>query len=249
MPAPTSMPRLAVLIDADNIPPRFLERLFEEIATLGSPTIRRVYGDIARADAKGWADATERFALLSRRQFVQTTGKNATDISMVIDAMDIMATDRVEGFCLVSSDRDFTPLAIRLREQGRTVYGFGEAKAAGCFRSACHKFVNIGEAARDVSASNNGGAAHLVETVELIRRALAASTATDGLVMLSHIGTFIRQQAPEFGARYCGNGKLKKLVLQTGQFDIITLKNGQDGVAPRKWMALKIVKPTPASRS
>ncbi|CAN7457539.1 NYN domain-containing protein [Rhizobium sp. LjRoot254] len=243
MPAQTLMPRLAVLIDADNISPKFLDRLFEEVATLGTPTIRRVYGDIARADAKGWADATQRFALLSRRQFVHTTGKNATDISMVIDAMDIMATDRIDGVCLVSSDSDFAPLAIRLREQGLMAYGFGTAKAAECFRNACDRFVNIGGTAHDVSASEKQSASHLVEAVELIKRALAVSTATDGLVMLSHIGAFIRQQAPEFGAKYCGNGKLKKLVLQTEQFDVIAVKKGQDGVAPRKWIVLKLVKP------
>ncbi|UVC10205.1 NYN domain-containing protein [Rhizobium sp. TH2] len=214
-------PRLAVLIDADNISSKFVERLFEEVATLGSPTIRRVYGDIARADAKGWAEATERFALLSRRQFVQTTGKNATDISMVIDAMDIMATDRVDGFCLVSSDSDFTPLAIRLREQGMMVYGFGATKAAECFRSACGQFVNIGDAARGLSASEKQSASHLVQATKLIKNALAASSATDGITTLSWIGDYIKRQAPEFSANHCGPGKLKKLVLETEKFEVL----------------------------
>lgn len=220
MPAETLMPRLAVLIDADNISPKFVERLFKHLTTLGAPTIRRVYGDIDRADAKGWAAATERFALLSRRQVVHTTGKNATDISMVIDAMDIMATDRVDGFCLVSSDSDFTPLAIRLREQGLMVYGFGEAKAAECFRSACDKFVDIGEAAQHTP--DKEGASHLVQATKLIMNALAASSATDGLTTLSWIGYHIKRQAPEFSASHCGPGKLKKLVLQTEQFEVFS---------------------------
>jgi hypothetical protein len=220
MPAQRLKPRLAVLIDVDNISPKLLERLFEEVALLGSPTIRRVYGDIARADAKGWVDAAERFALLSRRQFVHTTGKNSTDISMVIDAMDIMAMDRVDGFCLVSSDSDFAPLAIRLREQGLMVYGFGEAKAAECFRSACDRFVNIGDASRELSASEKQSASHLVQATKLIQSALAASTATDGITTLSWIGDYIKRLAPEFSAIHCGPGKLKKLVLETEKFEV-----------------------------
>lgn len=235
----SSVPRLAVLIDADNISPKFLKRLFEELAALGRPTIRRVYGDITRVDAKGWADAAERFALLSRRQFVHTTGKNATDISMVIDAMDIMATDRVDGFCLVSSDSDFTPLAIRLREQGLMVYGFGTAKAAECFRSACDRFVNIDGTVRGVGASEKQSASHLVEAVELIKRALAASTATDGLVTLSWIGYYIKQNAQKFSADHCGPGRLKKLVLQTERFEVF----GDQRVRERREAALRLVKP------
>ena len=119
-------PRLAVLIDADNASSKIADRLFEEIATIGQASARRIYGDFASGRLKGWEEQLTKHAIVPHQQFAYTTGKNASDITLVIDAMDLLYSDRFAGFCLVSSDSDFTRLASRIREQGVDVFGFGE---------------------------------------------------------------------------------------------------------------------------
>lgn len=242
------LPRLAVLIDADNVSPKIMEKLFGDIKSLGIPTIRRVYGDLTRS--KGWIAASERFALLSRQQFVRSSGKNSTDISMVVDAMDIMTRDRIDGVCLVSSDSDFTALAIRLREQGLKVYGFGEdAKTPECFRIACDKFLPVDRVVANVPVPGADTMSHLSQAIRLIQSAMAKSKSADGLVTLSAVGSHIKGSAPEFSARYCGPGKLKSLVQQTGQFEIIVAGKGHASIRAIDKPALKLVKPAQASRN
>jgi NYN domain len=134
-------PRLAVLIDADNASAKIADGLFEEIAKIGEASVRRIYGDFSNPRSKAWADTLSKHAIIPQQQFAYTTGKNASDITLVIDAMDLLHSGRFDGFCLVSSDSDFTRLAARIREQGVDVFGFGEQKTPESFRQACRRFV------------------------------------------------------------------------------------------------------------
>ena len=134
-------PRLAVLIDAENASHRIAEALFSEIATLGEASARRIYGDFASPQIAGWTKVLARFAIQPQQNFANTKGKNSGDIALVIDAMDLLHSGRFDGFCLVSSDADFTRLAARIREEGVDVYGFGEQKTPESFRQACTRFI------------------------------------------------------------------------------------------------------------
>lgn len=139
MPSESRSPRLAVLIDADNASAKIADGLFEEIAKIGEASVRRIYGDFSSARSKAWADVLSTHAIIPQQQFAYTTGKNASDITLVIDAMDLLHSGRFDGFCLVSSDSDFTRLAARIREQGTDVFGFGEQKTPESFRQACRR--------------------------------------------------------------------------------------------------------------
>src|SRR6187551_1820231 len=135
--------RLAVLIDADNVPSRLINGILEEIAKYGSPTFKRIYADWTKPHVAGWKAVLLDHAITPIQQYSYTTGKNSSDSAMIIDAMDILYTERVDGFCLVSSDSDFTRLATRLREAGMKVFGMGEQKTPSAFRAACDKFIYI----------------------------------------------------------------------------------------------------------
>src|SRR6195256_141904 len=135
------LPRFAVLIDADNTSPQIAGGLFEEVAKFGEASVRRIYGDFSNQRLKSWTEILQKYAIDPYQQFAYTTGKNASDIALVIDAMDLLHSGRFDGFCLVSSDSDFTRLASRLREEGADVYGFGEQKTPESFRQACRRFI------------------------------------------------------------------------------------------------------------
>src|ERR1700726_647896 len=141
MPEESRPRRLAILIDADNTSPRIAAGLFEEVAKFGEASVRRIYGDFSNQRLKSWTEILQKYAIDPYQQFAYTTGKNASDIALVIDAMDLLHTGRLEGFCLVSSDSDFTRLASRLREQGADVYGFGKQDTPETFRQACRRFI------------------------------------------------------------------------------------------------------------
>ena len=145
--------RFAILIDADNASPRIAPGLFEEVAKFGEATVRRIYGDFSSPRMKSWVEILQKYAINPYQQFAYTSGKNASDIALTIDAMDLLHSGRLDGFCLVSSDSDFTRLASRLREQGLEVYGFGEQKTPESFRQACRKIHLHGQ-------SVAGGAGH-----------------------------------------------------------------------------------------
>ena len=134
---------LAVLIDADNTSARYAQAIFEEIVKLGEANVRRIYGDFSNNRLAGWDGAIKSLAILQHQQRSNTTGKNAADIALVIDAMDLMHKGKLDGFCLVSSDSDFTRLAQRLREDGLPVYGFGERKTPEAFKNACNRFIYV----------------------------------------------------------------------------------------------------------
>jgi uncharacterized LabA/DUF88 family protein len=216
-------PRLAVLIDADNTSAKIADRLFEEIAQLGEASVRRIYGDFTRAGLRGWTDILAKHAIIAHQQFAYVTGKNASDIALVIDAMDLMHSGRFEGFCLVSSDSDFTRLAARIREQGLDVFGFGERKTPESFRQACRRFIYtenllIGVQAQadapPVKAQTPGDA------VPLLRTAIAQMDSEDGWVSLGALGTRLANLAADFDPRSYGVAKLSDLVRKSGAFEI-----------------------------
>lgn len=217
-------PRLAVLIDADNTSPRLVDDLFEEIAKLGEASVRRIYGDFSGTRLKGWADVMPRHAILPYQNFANTTGKNASDIALVIDAMDLLHSGRVEGFCLVSSDSDFTRLAARLREQGVQVYGFGRRTTPGSFRQACNRFIfteNLGaEGTADTAVPQQGIKPNPAGAVPLLRKAFDQTEGDEGWVPLSTLGQRIFSLASDFDPRSYGLKKLSDLVEQSGAFEL-----------------------------
>ena len=219
------LPRFAVLIDADNTSPRIVEGLFEEIARFGEATVRRIYGDFSSSRLKSWIDILQKHAIDPYQQFAYTTGKNASDIALVIDAMDLLHSGRLDGFCLVSSDSDFTRLASRLREQGADVYGFGAQKTPESFRQACRRFVYTENLIADAqSAGPNLSQSRALESpdaaVSLLTKAVAQIDSEDGWVSLGTVGTQLSNLASDFDARTYGFRKLSDLVRSTGAFDI-----------------------------
>ena len=159
MPGNGEVKSLAVLIDADNTSARHAEAIFEEIVKLGEANVRRIFGDFSGSQLAGWEDAIKSLAILQNQQRSNTKGKNASDIALVIDAMDLMHKGNLDGFCLVSSDSDFTRLAQRLREDGLAVYGFGERKTPEAFRNACNRFIYVENLVEAGSEKDKGGAA------------------------------------------------------------------------------------------
>jgi hypothetical protein len=225
MPVEKQSPHLAVLIDADNTSAKIADRLFEEIAKIGEASVRRIYGDFSSARMKGWAEVLSRHGIIPQQQFAYVTGKNASDIALVIDAMDLLHSGRFDGFCLVSSDSDFTRLAARIREQGVDAYGFGEQKTPESFRQACKRFIyteNLTLAADDDHTAELKTAPLQPpgKAAKAIRRAMAQIETEDGWVSLSAVGQQLANLAPDFDPRTFGCGKLSDLVRKTNEFDI-----------------------------
>ncbi len=222
--------RLAVLIDADNAQAAVIEGLLAEIARYGEATVRRIYGDFTAPTSASWKKVLQRYAIKPVQQFAYTTGKNATDSTLIIDAMDLLYTRSFDGFCLVTSDSDFTGLAMRLREEGLTVLGFGERKTPEAFRNACHRFV-FSEVLRDSGtepsrsasgrpAASAGGAEEAEGTPggppdfprEFVLRALEQSVDDEGWAHLSTFGNYLNKLQPDFDTRLYGYRKLSDLV-------------------------------------
>jgi uncharacterized LabA/DUF88 family protein len=219
--------RLAVLIDADNTQPAIIESLMVEIAKYGTASVKRIYGDWTMPELKGWKECLLQYAVHPIQQFRYTTGKNATDSAMIIDGMDLLYTEKFDGFCIVSSDSDFTRLASRIREAGLMVYGFGESKTPKPFVSACDKFIYTEILRKDetesISAPRKKTTKELrkdTRLVNLLRNAVEDSADEDGWSNLSNVGTNIANQAPEFDPRNYGYKKLGDLVKMSQLFDI-----------------------------
>jgi uncharacterized LabA/DUF88 family protein len=231
MPSEPRSPRLAVLIDADNASAKIAEGLFEEIAKIGEASVRRIYGDFSDPRSKSWAEKLSRYAIIPQQQFAYTTGKNASDITLVIDAMDLLHSGRFDGFCLVSSDSDFTRLAARIREQGVDVFGFGEQKTPESFRQACRKFVYT-ENLLNGSASNKDAVPAVVPlqpasaAVPIIKKVIAQMESEDGWVPLGEVGGRLSNLASDFDPRTFGFRKLSDLVRKTNSFEIERPKGG-----------------------
>ncbi|NMN71179.1 NYN domain-containing protein [Rhizobium sp. 57MFTsu3.2] len=226
MPAEPRLPRLAVLIDADNASAKIVDGLFEEIAKIGEASVRRIYGDFASARSKAWIDVLAKHAIIPQQQFAYTTGKNASDITLVIDAMDLLHSGRFDGFCLVSSDSDFTRLASRIREQGVDVFGFGEQKTPESFRQACRRFIyteNLLPTTAPQSDDDGGGLKSLQPpsaATPIIKKVLAQMESEDGWVTLGAVGTQLANLASDFDPRTYGFRKLSDLIRKTGAFEL-----------------------------
>lgn len=217
---------LAVLIDADNAQPAAVEGLLAEVAKYGTATVKRIYGDWTGPQLKGWKDVLLTHAIQPIQQFRYTTGKNATDSALIIDAMDLLYAGRLGGFCIVSSDSDFTRLAARVREAGLVVYGFGEKKTPMPFVSACDKFIYT-EILVQKDGEDAKSAVKPIVSIDkdtrlgtLLRNAVEASSDESGWAFLGTVGNNIAKQAPEFDPRNYGLRKLSEVVAASGLFEI-----------------------------
>lgn len=235
---------LAVLIDAENVPARRVKEIMVEIATYGTPTIKRIYGDWTDSSVKGWKQVLLENAITPVQQYSYTTGKNSSDSAMIIDAMDVLYTEKVQGFVLVSSDSDFTRLATRLRESAVVVYGIGERKTPSAFRAACDKFTYI-----EVLCNNNNGSTEPAKNnshkesdkiyrpqdipediVKLIANSISAVEGDDGWAFLAEVGNLMSKKQPDFDPRNYGFYKLTPLVKSIPQFEIEERDTGRSTI-------------------
>lgn len=203
--------KLAVLIDADNAQASICSELLAEIAKFGIASVKRAYGDWTTTNLKGWKPHLHKHAIQPIQQFSYTTGKNATDSSLIIDAMDLLHEERLDGFCLVSSDSDFTRLATRIREAGLTVFGFGEKKTPEPFISACDKFV-FTEILRRQPKKEKVDESENADLKPIILSAIEAVSKDDGWASLSAVGAYINKNVSSFDPRNYGFERLGKLV-------------------------------------
>ncbi len=217
--------RLAVLIDADNTQAAIIEGLLAEVAKYGTSSVKRIYGDWTSTALRSWKDVLLEYSIQPIQQFGYTKGKNATDSAMIIDAMDLLYTGKFQGFCIVSSDSDFTKLASRIRESGLFVYGFGEKKTPAAFVSACDKFIYIevlrAKINENESITKKSSAELKQDTrlVRILRNAVEASSDESGWAHLAATGSNIAKQSPEFDPRNYGYIKLGELLAATKLFD------------------------------
>lgn len=211
---------IALLIDADNSPSRFAQRIFSELARHGKVNIRRAYGNWTSSYLKGWEALLQEHAIQPIQQYDLTKGKNATDIAMTIDAMDILYTKQVDTFCIVTSDCDFTPLATRILSEGRTVIGFGERKTPSVFVNACSTFLYL-EDDEDKRKTAIDGKALRGDTklMNLVREAISASADEEGWAQLSRVGSHINNHA-SFDSRNYGYSRLSELIEAIGLFEL-----------------------------
>lgn len=217
--------RLAVLIDADNASPRIADGLFEEIAKIGEASVRRIYGDFSNQRSKSWADLLAKYAIIPQQQFAYTQGKNASDITLVIDAMDLLHSGRFDGFCLVSSDSDFTRLAARIREEGLDVFGFGEHKTPESFRQACRRFIYTENLLPERSRPEQDKPvpkplAKPQDATELLVRVMDQIDTDDGWVQLGQFGKQLVNVSSDFDPRTYGYRKLSDLVRSSELFEV-----------------------------
>jgi hypothetical protein len=222
---------LAVLIDGDNIPSAYVKEMMEEIAKYGNPTIKRIYGDWTNPRLNKWKNVLLENAITPIQQYGYTTGKNATDSAMIIDAMDILYSGKVHGFCLATSDSDFTRLATRLREAGMQVYGIGEKKTPNPFIVACDKFIYI-EILKHQTSSDSVGSAKskgseksefdklTAKDVKLIATTIDDVADDDGWAFLGDVGSLLQKKQPNFDSRNYGFQKLTPLINTIPNIDI-----------------------------
>lgn len=228
--------KLAVLIDGDNIPSKYIKEMMEEIAKYGNPTIKRIYGDWTKPQLSKWKKLLLENAITPIQQYNYTTGKNSTDSGMIIDAMDILYSDKVDGFCIASSDSDFTRLATRIRETGLSVIGIGEKKTPDPFIVACDKFIYL-EILRanekdEESTPEQRDKKKSVDTVtpkvvKLITQTVSDLADDEGWAFLGDVGSLIQKKQPNFDSRNYGFEKLTPLIKSTGKFEIDQRDSGK----------------------
>ena len=239
---PEQRPLLAVLIDADNTSPKFAAAIFEEVASFGEASVRRIYGDFASPQLGGWNKVLLEHGLNPQQSPAYTTGKNSSDIALVIDAMDLLHTGRFQGFVLVSSDSDFTSLASRIREQGLDVYGIGQKKTPDAFRRACKRFIfveNLGTEAVEApvvagaepqaprpQAGEGNGKEHPSKVVPLVITAMNSIDPDGDWYSLGQLGQYLVSANPEFDPRTYGSAKLSDLLRKSGRFEVAQRQGG-----------------------
>jgi uncharacterized LabA/DUF88 family protein len=246
MPADPRAPRLCVLIDADNVPANYAEAIFEEIAALGEASVRRIYGDWSAQRLGAWARKVAALGLVADQQFSNTKGKNASDIGLVIAAMDFLHSGLFDAFVLVSSDSDFTRLAARVREQGLDVYGIGEKKTPEAFRMACKRFIYVEnlsaredpreparahdpapEPTREPARTGAPVKEPPAKAIPLIIAAMRAIDPEGEWYSLGQVGQYITQAVPDFDTRTYGSAKLSDLVRKISRFEVKPGPGGQ----------------------
>lgn len=220
---------MAVLIDGDNISSNYIEEMMEEITKYGNPTIKRIYGDWTSPNLVKWKNLLLENAIIPIQQYAYTRGKNATDSAMIIDAMDILYSGKVNGFCLVSSDSDFTRLATRLREAGMQVIGIGEKKTPNPFIVACDRFIYIEilKKRTEEKVENKESSADKIskKEINLIMSSINDLSDDDGWAFLGDVGSLIQKKRPNFDSRNFGFDKLTPLIKSIGKFEIERREN------------------------
>ncbi len=227
--------RIAVLIDADNVSDKYIKAILDEISNHGTPTYKRIYGDWTKPQLASWKNVLLANSITPIQQYSYTTGKNATDAALIIDAMDILYSGNVEAFCIVSSDSDFTRLAARLRESGMYVIGMGEKKTPTAFISACEIFkylevLSIPAPAEKQEPQPNGkapakeGMASREEIIEALKVIITESSDEDGWAYLGQVGKLLNKRYPDFDTRNYGFAKLTPFVSSLKQFEIQSRK-------------------------
>ncbi len=231
--------KIAVLIDADNVSDKYIKYIIDEISNHGTPTYKRIYGDWTKPQLASWKNVLLNYSISPIQQYSYTTGKNATDAALIIDAMDILYSKNVDGFCIVSSDSDFTKLAARLREAGMYVIGMGEKKTPTPFIAACEKFKYLevlASVAVDVVEVNPVKGPHIVQKetkvgmastdqlIEVIKTIITDISDDDGWAFLGELGNTLNKRFPDFDTRNYGFSKLTPFVSSLKQFDIRTTK-------------------------
>ena len=223
--------KLAVLIDGDNIPSVYVKEMMEEIAKYGIPTIKRIYGDWTNPKLSKWKKILLENAIVPIQQYGYTKGKNATDSALIIDAMDILYSEKVGGFCIVSSDSDFTRLATRLREAGMKVFGLGEKKTPSPFIVACDKFIYIEilkgqsdenefESTKDKLSNRSDVDKITPKVIKLISSTISDLADEDGWAFLGEVGNLLQKKQPNFDSRNYGFQKLTPLIKSIHKFEI-----------------------------
>lgn len=223
MTRPTDQARLAVLIDSDNAPAKHLEELFVEIAKYGTASVRRAYGDWTSNQLAPWKKRLLEHSIQPIQQFSHTQGKNSTDSALIIDAMDLLHTGTVDGFCLVSSDSDFTRLAARIREQGLTAYGFGERKTPHPFVAACDTFIyveNLIASDQPRTKSKDAALTQDKKLDSLLKEAVGTAARDDDWAHLGEVGSNLSRLASDFDSRTWGFSKLKDLVTAHPSYEV-----------------------------
>ncbi|GHU48501.1 hypothetical protein FACS1894200_05680 [Spirochaetia bacterium] len=250
----TNQAKLAVLIDADNTQPAIIESLLNEVAKYGVASVKRIYGDWTSTNLRSWKDRLLDHAIQPIQQFSYTTGKNATDSALIIDAMDLLYSEKLDGFCIVSSDSDFTRLAARIRESGRTVYGFGEQKTPRAFVAVCDKFIyteilmeNSNGLNEENDEDRNGTKAKKEFKVDrkllkLLRDSVDDSADESGWAYLGSIGQKISNRSSEFDPRNYGHKKLGDLFRALNQFEseVRPQENGTGHQVYIRWKNRKV---------
>ncbi|RYY67751.1 MAG: NYN domain-containing protein [Chitinophagaceae bacterium] len=237
--------KLAVLIDADNVPYSNIKGMMEEIARYGTPTFKRIYGDWTKPTLSGWKTVLLENAINPVQQYSYTSGKNSSDSALIIDAMDILYTGQVDGFCIVSSDSDFTRLAMRLREAGKVVFGIGEQKTPAAFIAACNKFIYIEILPKEIKEEATPAKKNTkklpgekkdvfqipISVKKMVIKSINDLTEEEGSVFLSTLGNHIIKKQPSFDPRNYGLKKLVDIIRSIPEIEIEERQSGKNNVA------------------